>query len=739
MRKVWHKLLIEWKLLILFAIMIVLPMGITLAVVQSIIVNQLEVRQQEKITAAKNAVASVLENSRKKAVNYMTLFIRDDAIRDSFYYAVKAREISNLQSEFFDLSFLMDFDLIIARDFMGQSLFEHGDVPEEKLSTPLSCSDAPESPNDVCDDLWLWGDKLLHGAIAPVYKTRLIVPLTVEDMKRDFLGTLFVANSLDDIFAKKVRDMTGAEIVIRNKDVIYAASRSDFRKRAFNLSTANKEERGAVMTQKVAGRSYLTTSIPISTKTGVKLGELIILADNEMIVDTTNRIYYTIYAVSGSIFLLAIVLASTFAREIGMSIRTLREGAEKIGRGDFSGKIEVGSHVELEILARSLNSMAENLKLLMAEKENYLHEIKEQHEKIIEQKESLASLFENANDLIYVADLNGKLTFINQKIEEYGFKKDDLIGKSMHDFITFRGWGGSAARTDGKKHQVCEVELNPVNGKQRVMIFSSSPLRDANQKIINELCILRDITDQKTLEEHITHSDRLACVGRLAAGLAHEVGNPLTSISSFMQMLLKKKYDPFTEDCIKTISKHISRIHLTVDKLKNLSRPTALEKWSYVDINETIQSAIKIVHYDPKLRGININTYNPGKLPEVKLQDGQIMQVIINLVLNAADALGNKGTINIKTQLEQNNGSSYVVIDIIDSGEGIAEEYMNQIFDPFFTTKNDKNGTGLGLYVSQCILQNLGGSIKVVSKFNEGSVFSLHIPLNPHTSEIHLN
>lgn len=726
---IWRKLLIQWKLLLLFTITVVLSMAAILLVVQNIIVKQLNARQQEKITFAKNSVTSALDNSRRMAVNYLTLVSRDDAIKDSFYYAVRAREVANLEEEFRMLSPSIDYDLIIARDTAGDPLVELGRVPgvTGMPHEPLKCESDAQLPGKACDELWKWNDTLLLGAVAPVYKSRLAVEYRQTLTDRDLLGSIIIARALNDDFAEKIRETTGADVVIRSGETVYATSLPELRKSGFGFTQDASAVDGGFSKKEVAGISYLTASLPLTAKDGTTLGELVILADNQAIAGTTQRIYFTITMASVVILMLGITLAFAFARDIGLAIQKLSDGAEKIGRGDFDGNLEVKSYVELDYLARSFNSMSRNLKSLMTEKENYLEEIRLQHEKIIEQKEYMASLFENANDLIYVADLDGKVTFINQKIEEYGFSKEELLGRSIQDFIAFRERGNDNGRHNARDRTVYEVELHPITGPARLMIFSSSLIKENSGAVTSELCILRDITEIRKLEDNINHFDRLACTGRLAAGLAHEIGNPLTSISSFLQLLAKKEHDEFTEDCINTIQKQVLRICLTVDRLKNLSRPHSFEKWSTVDIDTVIKSVVEIVRFDPRLVDIEIDIKKEKDVPNVTVQGDQIMQVLINLVLNGADAIKGAGKILLRADVDVEHDEVFVEIE--DTGAGIRKEHLDQIFDPFFTTKGPEKGTGLGLYVCQCIIQHHGGRIIVKSVPGQGTTVSVYLPI----------
>ncbi|VAX18576.1 hypothetical protein MNBD_NITROSPINAE03-1390 [hydrothermal vent metagenome] len=736
MKGIWRKLRIQWKLLILFTLMIALPVVTILFVVQDIIVSQLHFRQHEKITFAKNSVNSALLRSQRMAANYLTLISRDDAIKDSFYYAVRAKEVGALESEMRLLSLPVDYDIIIARDSLGESLVELGNtfISANSRQDPLQCESEPLVTGEVCQELWKWNETLFFGALAPVFKSRLAVEFQQDLSSRNLLGTLIIASVLDDEFARKIREITGAEVVIRDKNRIYGTSLPEMRKTPLNFYSDPYGESSEFSTQEINGSSYLTTSLPVKTKNSISLGEIIILADNDAIVRTTRRINYTIYLVSWFVFIIGFALAFKFSRSLGSSINRLSDGAKRIGGGDFTGDIEIKSFVELDSLARSLNSMSSDLKSLIAEKEKYLEEIHIQHEKIVEQKEYMTSLFESANDLIYVTDLDGKITFINQKIEEYGYGKEELLGKLSKDLINFSGMDNRFEENIEKRSTVYEVKLNTGNSKTRLMIFSSSLIRETSGAVTSELCILRDITDQKIIENNITHFDRLACTGRLAAGVAHEIGNPLTSVSSFLQLLEEKENDAYKEDCIKTIQKHINRICFTVERLKNLSRPHSLEKWSRIDVGLMIRSAMDIVRFDPRLRNVEIILDQDENTPVITGQGDQLIQVLINLILNSADAMNGSGKLILKTRADLTNNE--VRLEIIDTGPGIGEESLDLIFDPFFTTKGHDNGTGLGLYVSQSIIQHHSGKIFVKDSSEKGTIICICLPVERQQVEV---
>jgi PAS domain S-box-containing protein len=638
-----------------------------------------------------------------------------------------AREVESLNSELLGLSLSMEYDVIIASGSSGKVLVRQGNVPEldNTAQESLKCNSRPMVPGMVCSEIWKWDDSLFLGAIAPVYKSRLVVDYEQDLSERNFLGTIIIATALNNSFAEKIRERTGVEVIIRSGDVVYATSLKELRGTEVEFEWETTSGYSEFSSSEIAGISYLTASLPLSAETGENLGEIIILADNNILVETMQQIYSTIFTVSALILILGMALSAAFARGIGLSIYSLAESAEMIGKGDFTRRIQMKSHIELDILAQSFNNMSSNLESLIAEKENYLKKISLQHIKILEQKEYMTWLFENANDLIFVMDLGGNVTFINKQINEYGFTIDEVLGKQANSIIAFDRDNGGDWKDFGNPG-VREVALMPKKGTMRWMLFSSSTIKDQSGSITNVLCILRDITEQKKIEENMFHVERLACTGRLAAGLAHEIGNPLTSISSFLQFLKKNETGAFAEDCISTIQRHIQRIYFTVERLKNLSRPHSLEKYSKVDFPKVLNSTIEIVRFDPRLREIEIVQQMDDGLPPISIQVDQVIQVLINLIFNAADSMNNIGTITINMGV--NKGNDYIDIEVIDTGTGIAEEHMECLFDPFFTTKGNNKGSGLGLYVSQSIIQQQGGEIKVKSAGPEGTTFLIRIP-----------
>ncbi len=219
------------------------------------------------------------------------------------------------------------------------------------------------------------------------------------------------------------------------------------------------------------------------------------------------------------------------------------------------------------------------------------------------------------------------------------------------------------------------------------------------------------------------HNERLAVIGQLAAGVAHEVGNPLTAISSIVQLLQRRTNDPFFTEQLGHVKKSIDRIARIVRELVDFSRP-APSIPSPVSVNDILRTAINLITYDRRARSIRFDSTYDATVPPVSIVQDQLLQVLLNLLINAVDAMHGDGMIRTTTS----HDGEHVRISIEDNGHGIPPEILPRIFDPFFTTKELGKGTGLGLSVSYGIIKRYNGSIDVASQDGHGSTFTVMLP-----------
>lgn len=255
-------------------------------------------------------------------------------------------------------------------------------------------------------------------------------------------------------------------------------------------------------------------------------------------------------------------------------------------------------------------------------------------------------------------------------------------------------------------------------GELGVLCQTIDQMADAMEQQVNKI--------QEDSRMQIMQSEKLASVGRLAAGVAHEINNPLTGVLTFAHFLKEKKNnDESDQHDIDVIIQETTRVRDIIRGLLDFARQSPPVK-AMTNINETIRQLLMLIKGQKEFRNITIKEEYDEKLPQILADKNQLQQVFLNLILNAGEAITGAGTIIIKTFVKDKN----IIVSISDTGCGITEEDMYKIFDPFFTTKPVGKGTGLGLSVSYGIIQQHNGEIKCESKQNEGTTFKVFLPCN---------
>ncbi len=336
-------------------------------------------------------------------------------------------------------------------------------------------------------------------------------------------------------------------------------------------------------------------------------------------------------------------------------------------------------------------------------------------------KEYLQRVLDTANDLILIAEQNGKIKYVNQAASDIGLSHEAL--ENRHIAGLFSDTERADELLSSGEPSELELELKMPAGGNRLMLVSVTPLPDSDEV----LAILRDITHRRALERQLMHAEKLASVGILAAGVAHEIGNPLSAVSGYAQLLSK---DEVSEDERQEFGNAIFDLAQRIDKiirdLLDYSRPSPFQG-QMVEVNQAIEAVLNMFFTSKRLNTQNlaINRDLARALPAVRMDRDQLQQVVLNMVMNAAQAMGQGGVLNISTSQEQ---GGWVTLSFADTGPGILPENMRSLFDPFFTTKPPGQGTGLGLSICDRIISQAGGRIEVTSKMGKGTTFKIWLP-----------
>jgi signal transduction histidine kinase len=260
---------------------------------------------------------------------------------------------------------------------------------------------------------------------------------------------------------------------------------------------------------------------------------------------------------------------------------------------------------------------------------------------------------------------------------------------------------------------------------------SVAPFQAAPGERHGTILILDDVTSRVRLEEQLQHAEKMASVGLLAAGVAHEVNTPLAGISSYTQLLRGQldETDP-RQQVLEKIEKQSFRAARIINGLLNFSRSSGTE-FDRVDVNKVLFDVLSLVEHQLEGSRIRVRRELAESLPPVRGNENRIQQVFFNLILNARDAMPSGGWLTLATSCTDDT----VIVEVKDTGHGIRREHIRRIYDPFFTTKSIGQGTGLGLSVSYGIVQEHGGAIFVDSTPGQGTTFQVALPAAVATAQ----
>jgi two-component system sensor histidine kinase HydH len=269
-----------------------------------------------------------------------------------------------------------------------------------------------------------------------------------------------------------------------------------------------------------------------------------------------------------------------------------------------------------------------------------------------------------------------------------------------------------------------EIECKIAGGKMVPLEIGASSLKDENDVLLGNILLFKDLTEVRTLRREVARSQRLASVGRLAAGVAHEIRNPLSSIKGFATYFKERYPDrPDDQQTADIMIQEVDRLNRVVGQLLEFARPVPV-KPKPVALQALLNDSIKLIEDRAAEKDISIKTQNNIEVQEVWIDPDRINQVLLNLYLNAIDSMESGG--ELKVEISSDGQRRDVLIQVSDTGCGISREDLSRIFEPYFTTKS--TGTGLGLAIAHNIVEAMGGRIKVNSEPGKGTVFSVTIP-----------
>jgi len=345
-------------------------------------------------------------------------------------------------------------------------------------------------------------------------------------------------------------------------------------------------------------------------------------------------------------------------------------------------------------------------------------------------------ILNTTQSMILVLDTAGLISYANRRCYEAGYRKDELIGHRLVEWVesSHRTDFDAALQTTAHGQQVDNLELRARRADASLGHFSISlsPMRDEANQVNNVVVVMTDITDAALLQAKLAHAEKMATIGRLVSGVAHEVNNPLAAILGFTDLLLENPDMPIAaREDLQIILQETQRTKEIVQDLLSFARQRPTQK-EPVNINAVLRQTIKLRSYDFSSHGVEVSEDFEANLSPTLGDAQQLQQVFLNILNNAYDAIqesGNHGRIRIRTRRAEDD----IEVAFMDNGTGVVDP--ERIFDPFFTTKQAGKGTGLGLSICYGIVRAHGGEILCWNNEGEsGSTFVVRLPAATETS-----
>ncbi|HYP25118.1 MAG TPA: ATP-binding protein [Blastocatellia bacterium] len=406
-------------------------------------------------------------------------------------------------------------------------------------------------------------------------------------------------------------------------------------------------------------------------------------------------------------------------------------------------------HKLLGAVAQQLSLAIRNTELYRRTKDTSINlavEVSRRTQEIEEQKRFTEKIIDSLPVSLYVVDRDMRIVAWNRNREVggRGISREEVLGKNVFQVLTRqrRRMLEDEFTAVFRSGDLVRMEQESwIEGQKKVWKISKIPMRVDNAEVTHVITVGEDITEQKKMNEAVIHAEKLASIGRLAAGVVHEINNPLATISACAEALTARMDDlPAGEistdfsEYLQIIRDEAFRCKAITNSLLDFSHQRQADKLPG-DINQIIEQTLHLVKHHPKLGKMAIIKELDPSLTPVFVNEGQMKQIFIALISNAFDAMEGDGTLTIRTRWVESEGGRSICAEFIDTGCGIPASCLAKIFDPFFTTKPLGRGTGLGLSVCYGIVSEHGGKIEVVSTEGQGSTFQILLPMHCDSSE----
>jgi PAS domain S-box-containing protein len=496
------------------------------------------------------------------------------------------------------------------------------------------------------------------------------------------------------------------------------------------------------LTQELTSRSGLPVydfAVPILVH-GRKWGTVRVGLSKQRMEALIRRTRWELGALTVVTLLLGGLAAALVARRISRPVQQLAEGAAAISRGELDLRIEPTTDDEIGRLAVAFNDMATDLRRQRNALEDANAELCRRLEELADLKTYTDNVLASLTNGIVTVDLEGRVVTLNPAAELMtGFFAGEVTGRYCTEvFAHAPELGEILMETLASRAPIVNVNLTlrRRTGAALPVEVSAAPLKGGDGKDLGGVGVFRDLTAVRNLETQLRRSDRLAALGTLAAGLAHEIKTPLTSVLTFTRHLVRRFDDEYFRGRFQSVvPRELERINRIVERLLELARPARLT-FSLVRLPVLLDRVVELHAHELETRGAVVVREYARDVPPIQADEEALYQALVNVVSNAVEAMGPGGRLTLRlgwhdgTELRAGRARLFnrrVRIEVSDTGTGIAPSDAERVFNPFFTTRD--GGTGLGLALTHKIVDDHSGTIDFQSRPGAGTTFRITLPV----------
>ena len=542
----------------------------------------------------------------------------------------------------------------------------------------------------------------------------------------DNISYIKIGANIDKKYLNFIKEISGNDIfIIKGSDIL--------------LSTQEGISSVKILGQEmeIGDNRYSIKTIPLKSIYGDEIGTFVIALSQNELVASLKGLKLTILLMALGSLLISGILGITLIRTLTPPLNRLVKFTEQVGSGKFPEEKTFEGSDEVSVLGRHFLEMTKKLKDQKKALDSYTTGLEDavmkRTQELVNSREEWIRTFNSITDYVLIIDREHRIVRANRALLD----KLDLTNQELSGRKCYETFCGKNSPLEGCPIQetlatgrptIREIRYNKLDG---YFMVTASPLTSEEEEITGIVYVVKDITEYRNMQRQMISAEKLASMGQMAAGFAHEINNPMASIAGCAELLIdqldsddfkKTPYHDYFHEYLNIIYREAFRCKDIIRGMLRFSRKQ-FEKTT-VDINALLKEVLLLLDHIIKSQRIHI-VENYGSNPNyLQADEGEIRQIFLALIVNAIDAMPNGGILTIKTQ--DLNGN--IRITIKDTGSGIPPKIRDRIFEPFFTTKSVGKGTGLGLFIAFNLAKNYHGKIELESTGSRGSSFTITIP-----------